>query len=202
MSTKNPETPTNKDPLDAAVDAAKNVKVPGENIPVATPITTQMTQEQLNQAVETRAQRKARIAKVVDRGFVQSRLTVNLPSDTYGEWVSDDPSEIVRFQSMGFRLASKAEFPNATLHGEGDDSVKVGDLKLMVAPMEVKEIIEEIRREEFQRRHGDPRLLQKGNVREEKEFKSQVGNSLPVIDESNTQFADAAAIRAALGQGG
>src|SRR5690242_7548495 len=43
-----------------------------------------------------RAERKARLATILDRGFVQDRLTVELPPDVHGEWVRNDPLEIQR----------------------------------------------------------------------------------------------------------
>lgn len=156
-----------------------------------------LTQEELNALVARKAARRALIAEHADRGFASARLAVNLPKDTYGEWVLDDPAEIGRFEMMGFRKATPAEFPNASAHGSGVDEIKVADVVLMVADAEVKELIDEHRSNVFKKRHGDPSRRIKGSLIEEQEFKTSA--ELPVIDESSTMSVGESEIRAATG---
>lgn len=154
------------------------------------------TQQEINEIVETRAERKARIANVFGRGLVATKLDVKLPDGTYGEWVRNDKSEISRFQAMGFRRGKESELGQVSMHNAGTDDIIVGDVTLMIAPMEVKEIIDELRDENFKKRHGDYSKVEMGSTVEEREFKTN--SPLPVIDESSNARANQSQIREAL----
>ena len=55
-----------------------------------------LTQDDVKQ-IETREQKRARYARVLERGFIVDRCTVeNLPPTLHGEWVPRDPIEIER----------------------------------------------------------------------------------------------------------
>lgn len=147
---------------------------------------------------ETREQKKARIAQVLDRGMTNARLTVNLPPDVYGEWCPNDPVEIERYRVMGFEIDTKYALHRAT-HGGGDLPI-VGDVIFMVAPIEVKELMDEVRTDQYKRKHGDPKKDQRTNQLEGRPHGANELNTpgVKVIDESDTAIVSNAEIAAAL----
>lgn len=120
-----------------------------------------------------RGELKAKLAAILDRGIVQDRLTVELPDDVHGEWVRNDPLEIRRLETLGFRVDDEYAKKRA-IHSDGSSSAIVGDVIHMICPKEVKEVIDEIRvdrmiREHKGRKKGD-RLVHK----EEEQFQEDV----------------------------
>lgn len=105
---------------------------------------------------ETRQQKKARLAQVLDRGMTNDRLAVpKLPKNLHGEWIARDTSEISRMESLGFWIDT--EFATQrSLNSDGTRTSQVGDVIFMVCPMEDHVIMEEIKHENFLRVHGDP----------------------------------------------
>jgi hypothetical protein len=116
---------------------------------------------------EDRKTRKARLARVLERGIVADRLIVNLPTNLYGEWVSDDPVSIARMEAMGFQI-DKEFAPSRSLHSTGEKMGKVGDVVFMTCAREDKELIDEIRQEQYDRKH------KRGKQREETESAAQI----------------------------
>lgn len=148
---------------------------------------------------ESREQRKARLATVLERGYVADRLKVDLPDDKYGEWVPDDPAEVHRMEILGFEIDSQYGLKRS-LHGDATPMTKIGDVVFMVTSKENKELLDEIKEEQFERRHGKPGDEVRKTQGEEKEFTSpahQIG--VPVIEESTTKVARKAEIEAVLG---
>lgn len=95
---------------------------------------------------------KKRVAQILDRGFAVDRLHVDLPPHLYGEWVSRDQQAIHRMELLGFKIDT--EYARARrLHDGGDGASYVGDVVFMVAPREVKEAIDEVRRDVYNRTH-------------------------------------------------
>ena len=128
----------------------------------------------------SRSEKKARIATILDRGMVGDRLNVNLPNDTYGEWVPRDNVEIYRMQSLGFEI-DKEYARTRALHSDGTDgSSVVGDVIFMTCPKEVKELIEEIKRDNYDRVNAPKRS------KEEIDFEASLkkSNEVPVINSS------------------
>lgn len=117
----------------------------------------------------TRAERKAKLASILERGIVGDRLYVDLPSDVHGEWVPDDPLEIHRMQALGFEV-DKTYSVKRALHAGGDGVSKVGDVVFMTCPMEIKEIVDEIRLENYHKTNT------KGYQKEEKDFAKDAEN--------------------------
>lgn len=104
---------------------------------------------------ETRAQKKARLAQVLDRGVTNDRLAVpNLPKHLHGEWIARDPSEIARMQGLGFWIDNEFA-PLRSFNSDGTKTSQVADVVFMVCPKEDYDIIEEIRNEKFKEVHGD-----------------------------------------------
>lgn len=146
----------------------------------------------------TRAERKARFAQVLDRSIVGDRLKVNLPPNVYGEWVPNDQMEIYRMEALGFKIDT--EFARQReLHSRGDAASYVGDCVFMVQPMEDHEILEEIRKEQYDRLNS-----KKPRQREEKDFATQVSKELQEVGivpttESTVNEARKSDLEAALG---
>lgn len=144
-----------------------------------------------------RREKKARLASVLERGLVADRLQVDLPPDLYGEWVPNDPAEVLRMQTLGFEIDTKYA-PARALHskGSGGGSV-IGDTIFMVTDRETKDILNEIREEEYSRAHGKPGTVKA--QKEEKEFSTQTQQQgLPVVEESKTRAARKAELEAVL----
>lgn len=142
----------------------------------------------------SRAERKARLVTILDRGYVNSRLIVELPDDMYGEWVVDDATEITRMQAMGFDIDT-VYAPKRALHGSAENRAKVGDVIFMTAPREVKEIIDELRAQKFQELNGKPNQTNRVQ-KEEREFAE--GAALPTMQESSASEVNATALKEAI----
>jgi hypothetical protein len=143
-------------------------------------------------------QRKAKIARVLDRGFINERLEVELPPELHGEWVRDDSIEIDRMRALGFEV-DKQYATKRSLHSGGDATAKVGDVIFMVCSKEDYMLQEEVRRERFEQMHGKPGKRDK--QLEERAFEGQVKTEtpeVPVIDDSHAREAEASDIRAAV----
>ena len=145
----------------------------------------------------TDAELEARLTRVLERGIIIDRTTIDLPDDMYGEWVCDDGPEIVRMQLMGFEVDKKYAVDRSS-HADGTGGIaKIGDIVFMTCSRRVKETIERVRKRIYDR--ANPK---KGSQREEKDFKQSMGSikeaHLPVTDESVQVEANEAAIIAAL----
>lgn len=140
------------------------------------------------------AEKRATIARVLERGIIIDRATVDLPPHLHGEWVADDPVEISRMQLLGFEKDTEYARDRSTNAG-ADGVSKIGDVIFMTAPMEVKEIIDSVRKEMYER--ANPTSAKQ---KEEKDFARQADRAgLPVIDEGSVDAARESEIRNALG---
>lgn len=160
----------------------------------------------LSEAVKTdpenikklRAEKKAKLANIVDRGVVADRLDVPLPDNLYGEWIPNDKAEIHRMEALGFKIDSEYA-TKRTLHDGADGRSIVGDTVYMVCERETKEILNEIRRERYEAINGKPGEVHKTQA-EEKTFATQLDRTgMPLIQESRDRAAKKADIVAALG---
>lgn len=147
------------------------------------------------QKQESRAELKARLVTVYSRGVVGDRLSVPLPDDLYGEWVPADKMEVYRMESMGFKIDTEHASKRA-LHddGTGGES-RIADVVFMTCPKETKEIIEEIKREQY----NDANSPRGGKQKEERDFAAetrQVG--LPDATKSRVENVNIDNIRSAL----
>lgn len=99
---------------------------------------------------ESRASKKARLAQILQRGFVNDKLVVEgADPNRYYCWVRDDEQEIMRCKALGFVLESEK---GKGLHGTGDNTRRIGDVILMSTPRDNYELIQEIRMEQKSRR--------------------------------------------------
>jgi hypothetical protein len=141
----------------------------------------------------TRAEKKARFVRVLERGFTIDRLTVELPDHLYGEWVPQD--QIERWQTLGFEDGTEYAAKRG-LHDKG----RIADCVFMVQPREDHELYEEVRRELFIQQHGSPDEKRRLQQKEEKEFANLVETQagLPVVDESVEHEARRSEIKEAI----
>ena len=145
----------------------------------------------------TDAELEARLSRVLERGIIVDRTTVDLPKGMYGEWVCDDDADIVRMQLMGFEIDNKYAVKRSS-HADGTgETAKIGDIIFMTCPQRVKDTIEKVRKRIYDR--ANPK---KGSQKEERDFAQSMGSikeaKLPVTDESSQSSVGEAEIIAAL----
>lgn len=130
---------------------------------------------------------KRRAVRILERGHLADRLNVPLPPNVYGEWVANDPVEITRMQLAGFEEDHKYATSHA-LHNDGTGRAKLGDVIFMTTDKMNYEVIEEYRRELFDKTHGK----KKNKPKEEAEFAPMLeGQGIgKVINDSNLQIID------------
>lgn len=144
-----------------------------------------------------RAQRKATLIRVLERGQVADRLQVDLPPELYGEWVPNDKMSIYEKELLGFKVDTEYA-PKRRLHDQGDNSSVIGDAIFMTCTKEDHEIHEEIRRENYEALNAKPGSFT-APQREEKEFSAdQRTIGMPVVQESRNRVARKAEIETAL----
>lgn len=146
---------------------------------------------------ETRVQKKAKLAAILSRGFTIDRANIKLPADLYGEWVHDDPESILHMQNMGFKIDTEHATKSA-LHNDGTDRAVMADTIFMVCDRETKDIIDEIRREQYNLANG-PRGGTKTQAEESEYSKAVDKLGMPVIEESSSRAANKQQIEEALG---
>lgn len=148
-----------------------------------------------NQEELTDAELEARLTKVLARGIIIDRTTIDMPPGVYGEWVSDEASEISRMQLMGFELDTTIAKDRAT-HSDGSGEVsRIGDVVFMTCSQRVIDTIEKVRKNMYER--ANPK---KGSQKEEKDYKQLMGRetNLPVEDVSSMSEVNTEGIVAAL----
>ncbi len=147
-------------------------------------------------APETRAEKRARLIQIYERGVVGDRLHVDLPPDKVGQWVVNDTMAIHRMEGIGYQV--DREFaPKRKLHDKGDGASYVGDVVYMVADRETREIIDEIKAERYERLNNPRRQ------KEETDFEAanRVANSsagIGTLNESKAHIAKKSEIEKAL----
>jgi hypothetical protein len=153
-----------------------------------------LTQEQV-EATMTREQKKALRARVLERGIVVDRTTVELPPHLHGEWVHRDQIEIDRKRALGFWIDGEGGRDQyckiqRSLHSDGTKVPMVGDVIFMITTKENKEMIDEINQDNFQRMHGKPGETAVKTQKEERDYRNLVEMShtpTPVIEESKAR---------------
>lgn len=137
---------------------------------------------------EQRAKRKAMLVQAYDRGIIHDRLKVDLPSHIHGEWARNDPMEIDRLRSIGFEVDDQFAV-RRSLHSDGSGAAIVGDVIHMICPMELKELIDEVRMDKFIATNGKPGD-KRAKTKEEREFAANTvrdsGGDVPAFVESET----------------
>lgn len=160
-----------------------------------------LTKEDVTEARKKAADKKARFARVLERGFLADRLTVtDLPDDKHGQWVANNEVEIIRMQELGYTIDTEYA-AKRSLHSDGTGRPIVGDVIFMTCSREDHEIVEDLRREQFVRMHGSPDEKRALQQREEAEFAAsfdaETKHDIPVIQESDAKAARREELRAA-----
>ena len=130
----------------------------------------------------TKAQQKAKLAQVLDRGMVSDRLVVkDADPRKHYEWCRDTEIDIDRWRSLGFEVEQEK---GEGLHGKGDDRRVVGDAVLMSCSKENFEILEELKAERKERKR-------KMNAKKEYLMRARKFNpDIPVLDPLNEAGSD------------
>lgn len=103
---------------------------------------------------ETRSQKVARMASVMSRGMVNTRLIPQgLPSNMAYQWMPDDHNETTRMQLLGFIPGDQYVESQAT-HKSAGGINRVGDVRLWVISKEDQSILEEAQQQLVNRKHG------------------------------------------------
>lgn len=145
----------------------------------------------------SRAERKARLATVLERGFVNERLHVDLPAHLHGEWAPID--QIEYYRTLGFVIDTEYA-RNRSIHARpelgGINCAVVGDVVYMVQSNEDYEIWNELRAERFEAMNRKPskdgttvEQLEEKNFKDLTETLTEGPVKVPVIDESKTRQA-------------
>lgn len=133
---------------------------------------------------------KAQVAKMVSRGVVMDRLTIDLPNDVHGEWIRDDAVSIAEAKAVGFAPDDKYGI-DSSLHTDATGKItKVGDAVFMTMPKWKKEVIDQVKKQEMERHHGIRNGKQVGKPSEESQYESNLKAGMPdipVINESKTE---------------
>lgn len=138
---------------------------------------------------KAKAELKAKLVRVLERGHLSDRLNIG-KTDKHYEWASKDPVDIARLQAMGFKICADPELKQNALHNDGTTNITVGDVVLMEAPHELKELIDEANQEIYRRRHG------KHSKQEEKDFEGRIKQTgLPSFNESSSDAVDGASLK-------
>ena len=153
------------------------------------------SEAQIKEELESRKERKAKIAAILNRGYVDSRLVVELPSDKFGQWIRNNSVDIQRYEALGFVLDSEFA-PKRAIHNDGSDVAVVGDVVHMICSKETKEILDEINQEEIRRIHNPKRPIEESTY-EESTYKDTDG-VIPTTNTSKTEKVGAADISDAL----
>lgn len=104
-------------------------------------------------ALETRAQKKARIAQVFTRGVVNSKLQavyeVAVPEDRVGKFIRDTEEDIIRYRNLGFEFVyKKGAATRVDAHGTADGRIRIGDVVLVTISKEDHGILKELKHEQ------------------------------------------------------
>jgi hypothetical protein len=142
---------------------------------------------------ETKSQKVARLAQILDRGVINQRLNPKgLPDDLVGQWMPDDPNENTRMELLGFVDGSKYVSENATSKS-GTGVARVGDVRYWVIPKEEHELIEAAQEQLKARKHGD----RYNQIEEKTLLNENAGPDIKQLAESKIEEVDANHIKAA-----
>lgn len=143
--------------------------------------------------------KKAKLVRILQRGYAHDRIAVELPDTLYGEWIVNDQFSIHEAETIGFRIDT--EYASKQLRGAhdvGDGRAVLGDCIFMVMDAEDKAIHDEIRREAFELANGKPGV-ERATQKEERDFAAiQRQQGLPVVEESRNRQARKAELEAVL----
>lgn len=122
----------------------------------------------------SRSEKKAKIAQLLRRGLVNSRLEVSDGDpNKYYCWVREHDPDIERMHTLGFEIETEA---GKGTHGAGDNRRRIGDVILMSTSKDNYEIIQEVRSEQKARKS------QLGKREYLRRVASSQGSAAPALD--------------------
>jgi hypothetical protein len=126
----------------------------------------------------SKAQLKAVMVDILDRGVTASRLDLDVQPDIHYEWIPNNAVEKNRMRTMGFEVLSRSKhlISGNPLHEGGGDEIIVGDVIAMGCSKVRKEALDEIKSERFIAMHGKPGSRVQG---EETEFTEKMRANMP-----------------------
>lgn len=130
------------------------------------------------------------VAEVYERGVVGDRLHVDLPPELVGQWVPNDAMAVYRMEALGY-VVDKKFAPMRRLHDKGDGASYVGDVVHMIAPRQIRDAIDEVKKERYERINGK---RGQSKQKEEKDFENQQkqleGAGIKTINDSKVHTVD------------
>lgn len=117
---------------------------------------TEPTPEEVD---ELRAQKKARIAQVLQRGVLNDKLQAVydacVPKGRKGKFIRDDAESFIRYSNLFY----SREFTEGALerYGSVDGHIRVGDIELVTISDEDREILREVKQERVMKNLGKGR---------------------------------------------
>lgn len=125
----------------------------------------------------TKAQLKAVMVDILDRGVTTSRLDLDVQPDIHYEWIPNNAVEKNRMRTLGFEVLSRHKhlLSGNPLHEGGADEIIVGDVIAMGCSKVRKQALDEIKTERFIAMHGKAGSNVQG---EETEFKEKMDRQL------------------------
>jgi hypothetical protein len=138
------------------------------------PVTLTKEEIELNEAIERRIKLKSQLrVNLLERSGISTALDISfLPPGIHGEWERNNPMIVEdKIKRLNYEVFKQKPGTKLGMHdANADGSVVVGDLILMTCSQENFDIIEELRLEEYNRRHGKPGAKEQA---EEKGFISE-----------------------------
>jgi hypothetical protein len=133
---------------------------------------------------------RAKAAVMLDRGWTNARINVDLPPDVYGEWVHDSATEIARMRNLGFKVDDIYAKQNA-LHNDGTGAPKIGDVIFMTCAKWMHEDFEKLKTQRAAARLSAKQV-------ESPDFDDK---TIPVKDTSIQQTKDGAGLASSISEG-
>lgn len=125
----------------------------------------------------SKADLKAKMVEILDRGVTSSRLDLDTQDDIYYEWVPNNAVEKNRMRTLGFEVLSRNQHLKSgnPLHEGGGDEIIVGDVIAMGCHVLRKAALDEIKQDRFVAMHGRAGSRTQA---EENEFQQKMNENL------------------------
>lgn len=106
----------------------------------------------------SKADLKAIMVDILDRGVTASRLDLDVQPDIHYEWVPNNALDKSRMKTFGFEVLSRSRhlLSGNPLHEGGGDEIIVGDVIAMGCSKVRKQALDEVKSERFIAMHGRP----------------------------------------------
>lgn len=141
-----------------------------------------LTPEEAEAKAETYEEKRARIAQILERGILNEKLRAiseAAPDGYVAVFPRNTPEDIDRIRALGGRMAKREDLTREVsgLHGDGDESLRVGDVVMMLLDEDTAQIIDEVQEKN----------VEKKLARGKREYHDRRDQDVPVIDYSQQQ---------------